>query len=285
MALIAMAVYDTEENNRARLLEQCLASLCQAVDFSKHRIFLCVNAATPKAAEAITQFSDWVGANCSVLANRENIGTARAVNKAWALRTPNEVCVKMDDDVVFGRCSSGWLDVMEEAFLRDPRLGILGLKRPDLLESANAIDPNWRSRLVEIPHQIGQMDIKVEAVEHVMGTCQGYSPALLAKIGYLYQPGKYGFDDSLSAVRARVAGFYCAFLSNVEIHHIDPGGDVYTAKKRDLAAEGMAEYHRLIGGYRDSTIPIWYGPNGEQDTGQIAYPSSRYQPAASPYQK
>lgn len=270
MALISMAVYDTADNNRAALLEQCLSSLAETVDFKRHRIFFSVNSATERGAAAIMNFMQWAGPRSDVFWNSENIGTARAVNKGFQKRESGEVCVKMDDDVVFGRCSNGWLDLMEEAFSRDPHLGILGLKRNDLLESPNSPDPRWRSRLREISHQHGQANIMVEQVEHVMGTCQAFAPELLDKIGYLYQPGLYGFDDSLAATRAKVAGFYSAFLCNVEIHHIDPGGNAYTEDKRDLARDGMAEYHGLKDGYLNGSISIYYGPNGQQDGEPVA---------------
>jgi len=264
MALIGMATYCTEQNNRAPLLKQTLNSLLQTVDFQKHRIFIIVNSAVPESVDAIFQFGKAVGPALEVIYPVENIGTARAVNKGWKHRMPGEMAIKMDDDVVIRR--SGWVDEMEEALSRMPRIGIIGLKRKDLLESPNATDQAFRSSLHEVPHKPGEKNIYVEVVNHVMGTCQAYSPALLDKIGYLYQPGLYGFDDSLAGVRCKVAGFVSCFLCGIEIDHIDPGGNQYTQEKRDIAGRDMAEYHRLKNGYQNGTIGIYYDADGNNPT-------------------
>lgn len=44
MALIAMAVYDTEENKRAKLTYRTVECLLKTVDFNKHRLFIIDNA-------------------------------------------------------------------------------------------------------------------------------------------------------------------------------------------------------------------------------------------------
>ncbi len=200
----------------------------------------------------------------SVIWLPENIGTARAVNKGWKHRQPGEMCIKMDDDVVIHR--AGWVDEMEEALQRDPKIGIIGLKRKDLWETPWHPDPTQRSAVMMLPHQAGQKWIIVEDVNHVMGTCQAYSPALLEKIGYLYQPRLYGFDDSLAAIRCKVAGFRSCFLHGYEIDHIDPGGDAYTQEKRDLAGQDSAEFHRIKAGYLNGTIGIYYDADGNNPT-------------------
>jgi hypothetical protein len=83
----------------------------------------------------------------------------------------------------------------------------------------------------------------VEDVNHVMGTCQGYSSALIDKIGYLYQgqdEGKiYGLDDTLASFRAHLAGFRTVFIPHVDIDHVDPGQSQYTEWKRQVAGETM----------------------------------------------
>lgn len=265
MALISMAVYDTGTNNRAPLIKHTLESLLRTVDFNLHRAFLVINSSTEESAAHIGAFVRRTGAETLFLP--ENIGTARAINLAWKTRLPGEHAVKMDDDVVVN--DARWADKLEDAINRDQRLGIIGLKRKDLLESPTAADPIWRSAFRALPHAPGQMCITVEVVNHVMGTCQMYSAALLDKIGYLYQPAKYGFDDSLSATRCRVAGFYNAFYCNVEIDHIDPGGNDYTQEKVDATKSGTdnnTEYHRLKAGYENGTIGIYYDEDGNNPT-------------------
>lgn len=278
MSLISIAIFDTPENGRSELTRRTLESLLQTVDFTRHRVFLVVNAATPETEAAIDAFRSGIiemkynpippdtnGANfatATIIRNKENKGTARAINRAWKHRQPGEHAIKMDNDVVIHR--SGWVDEMEEAISRDPKIGIIGLKRKDLWETPWHPDPTQRSAMRMLPHEAGQKWIIVEDVNHVMGTCQMYNAALLDKIGYLYQPGLYGFDDSLAAIRCKVAGFTSCFLHGYEIDHIDPGGNEHTEWKRRKAGEDSPEYHRLKDGYLSGSISIYYDADGAQ---------------------
>ena len=92
-----------------------------------------------------------------------------------------------------------------------------------------------------------------------MGTCQAYNSSLLCKMGYLYQgTWKYGFDDSLAAVRADILGFKSVFLHGFEIDHIDPGGDDYTQEKQDLAGQAMAWFNHTRKQYRSGKLDPYY---------------------------
>jgi thiaminase len=84
-----------------------------------------------------------------------------------------------------------------------------------------------------------------------------FNSALLDKIGYLYQPRLYGFDDALAAVRCEVAGYASVFLPHIEIDHIDTGETAYQGWKEKHAGEDMAEYNRLKDAYRKGTRPIF----------------------------
>lgn len=284
MALLSIAIFDTPENGRSELTRRTLEGLLDTVDFERHRVFLVVNAATEETEAAIKDFSskavrfvtksvqtvrgsdyiETIKTPVQIIKNAENVGTARAINQAWKLRYPGEHAIKMDNDVVIHR--KGWIDEMEEAISRDPKIGIIGLKRKDLWETPWHPDPAQRSTLRMLPHEAGQKWLIVEDVNHVMGTCQMYNSALLEKIGYLYQPRLYGFDDSLAAIRCRVAGFKSCFLHGYEIDHIDPGGTAFTQWKRDVAGEDSAEYNRLKTGYLNGTIGIYYDADGNNQT-------------------
>jgi GT2 family glycosyltransferase len=254
MALIGMAVYDTVANGRQALTQRTLDSLRKTVDWTKHRMFVVDNGSTPQAASMLAAYAaHWPVNTLTVLTNAENKGTARAVNRAWARRSPGEHALKMDDDVVFH--SDGWLDELEEAIAREPKLGIVGLKRKDLGERPGSKD--YPSELVMLPQQRGQRWIVAETCFHVMGTCQLFSSALLDKICYLYQMGGlYGFDDSLAAVRCELAGFKSAFLPHIEIDHIDPGGTAYCAWKQQVSGKMLAEFGRVTAEMRAGRMPI-----------------------------
>ena len=226
--LIAMAVQDTEENGRTWMTEATLYSLAKTVNWDKHRLIVVDNGSCEATQEIYAQVrcDCWDPIPCyALIRNDENLGTAAAINQAWVRREPGEHCVKMDNDVVIHQ--AGWADWMEDVFARDPEIGIVGLKRKDLLECPWSDKPEYKSTIRMLPHEPGQRWLVVERVRHVIGTCQGYSSALLDKIGYLTQPSLYGFDDSLAAVRAKVAGFQSVFLCGFELDHLDPGGDDY----------------------------------------------------------
>jgi hypothetical protein len=72
-----------------------------------------------------------------------------------------------------------------------------------------------------------------------------YNYRLIDKIGGMMQPGIYGFDDSLAAVRCQVSGFVNCFLPHIEIEHIDTGEKIYQKEKERLALNDMTEYNRL----------------------------------------
>jgi GT2 family glycosyltransferase len=249
MALIAMAVFDTEENRRTEYTAKTLETLYLTVNTRKHRIIIVDNGSCEATQNLLNK-----AARIEVIRLHENIGTAKAVNKAWQLRKDGEHCIKMDNDVVIH--SRNWVEDMERAIKLDPTIGIVGLKRKDCWEEPSRND-FYKSSLEMLPHVPGEPWVVVERVNHVMGTCQMFNFALLDKIGYLYQPRLYGFDDALAAIRCQVAGFYSCFLPHIEIDHIDTGATAYQGWKEKHASEDMAEYNRLKNGYLSGTIPVY----------------------------
>lgn len=255
--LIAMAIHDTEENRRTEITQNCLFSLFARTAFNRHRIFLIDNGSCEATKKILRQYDN--GTSCTLITNPVNIGTAEAINLAWKHRQPGEACVKMDNDVIIHQ--PGWADELQEALDRDKRIGIVGLKRKDCIEHPDRPQNDfYRSELYMLPHKPGERWIVGEKVNHVMGTCQAYSPALLDQIGYLYQPRLYGFDDALAAVRCKVAGMWSVFLPHIEIDHIDPGNTPYQGWKEKHAGEDMKEYNRLASEYLSGQRSIYYNP-------------------------
>jgi GT2 family glycosyltransferase len=251
-SLLSMAVYDTVENKRTEYTEQTLKCLYETVDYSNHRIFVIDNGSCKSTKKLFKKYDNMA----TIIGLPENIGTARAINKAWKLREPGQHCIKMDNDVVIYQ--DGWVEAMEEAIERDPKIGIVGLKRKDLAERPDSNNEWYRSALYFLPHEPGQSWIPFEETQHVMGTCQMYSSACLDKLGYLNQPGIYGFDDSLASFRARVSGFKVGFLPAIQIDHIDTADNPYIQVKRDLAGADMEAYNKLIQEYANGTRPVYY---------------------------
>ncbi len=251
--LIAMAVYDTTDNQRTEYTRRTLESLRETVDWDQHRLIVSDNGSCQATHDVYAN----AGFQFEVIYNGTNLGTAKAINRAWYRRRDGEHCVKMDNDVCFHQ--SGWVDWMEDVFARDPEIGVCGLKRKDLAECPWSENDWYRSEVYMLPHEAGQRWLVVEEVKHVMGTCQAYSSSLLDDIGFLVQPSKYGFDDSLASIRAHVAGYKTVFLHGFEIDHIDSGLGKYTVWKRKQARAYMNEYHKLKLAYQDGKLPVYEG--------------------------
>lgn len=270
MALVCMAVYDTEENNRTYFTHRTIHSLNNTVDFTKHSLIIVNNNSCRETVKILEHWEQWWNGttNFELITLRENVGTARAINLGWQKRKQDQHCLKMDNDVVIKE--PGWLDKLEDCIERSKSLkrpiGIIGLKRKDLDEWPLVPEGSWaHSELVALPHQRGDTWLAVvERVNHVMGTCQLYSSDLLDKVGYLYQFGvKYGFDDSLMAARCHKAGFMSCFYPHYEIDHIDPGGTEYTTDKHRDAGIAMADFQRIRNEFLSGERSIYCGPNDE----------------------
>lgn len=249
-----MAVHDTVENERTWMTEVTLRSLSNTVDWGKHRLIVSDNGSYQRTIDLLRN-PMWEGLDMEVIYNRENLGTAKAINNAWQHRMSGEHCVKMDNDVHIHQ--TGWADWMEDVFERDPTIGICGLKRKDLAESPFS-EGSMKSTIRMLPHEKGQRWLIVEEVNGVIGTCQGYSSALLDKIGYLVQPGVYGYDDALASLRARIAGFKRVFLHGFEIDHVDPGNTDYTQWKIDEAARYQADFNTLALLYESGAKEVYH---------------------------
>ena len=255
MALLALAVYSTEENGKDEYLEKTLESLSDTVDFKKHRLLLSVNAATKTTEDILSYYSPIIE---KTIDNKVNVGTAEAINQAWRFRNPGENAVKMDDDVIIH--SNDWLYLMEEAIRRDSTIGQIGLKRRDCMENPKHENSFYRSDLIMLHHEPGQKWIVVERCSHIMGTCVMHSSALLDKVGYLWQPGLYGFDDSFMSLRSKLAGFKNVFLSAVDIEHIDRGDTAFQKWKEQHASSKWEEYHKVVMEYQSGDRPLFYDP-------------------------
>lgn len=257
MALISIASWVTSTNDRLWQLKKTLESLAKTVDFRKHRLIIVDNGSTQETRDYYKTAKDKLF-DFEVIQLDENIGTARAINKAWLKRRKNENAVKMDSDVIIHE--DCWLDRLEECVARDSKIGIIGLKRPDLIEKPDRTD--WyKSELKMLPQEPGQRWLVVEKVNHCMGTCQLYSSKFLDKIGYLYQCGwLYGLDDSIAAARCAASGYYSCFYPHVLIDHIDPGTTDYQKWKEEYAIKNFETYHKLIAQYLDGSKSVYHGP-------------------------
>ena len=251
--MIAMCCYDTKENGRTEYTKRTVESLLNTVNLAKHRIIIVDNDSCQETKDYLKGVED-IFESISVITLPENLGTAKGINQAWKLRYKGEHCVKMDNDVVIHQ--KDWLDELLYALELDPKIGIVGLKRKDCWERPEHEHEWFRSELKLLGGN-GKRWLPIEKVNHVMGTCQLYNSDLLDKIGYLYQPRLYGFDDALAAVRCEVAGFYSAFVPSIEIDHIDTGETPYQTWKEKHSGEDMKVFHSIKNSYINGTKDIY----------------------------
>lgn len=251
--LICMAIYDTEDNNRSQFTEKSLPSIINTTDPHDDRIVVIDNASCKKTKDIIKRYEKHI----DIITLEENIGTAEAINrgieKFWdGLST----IVKIDNDVVIH--DTRWTDRMRRCFDREPKLGILGLKRKDLPNHPE--DEQYPTKLLFIEHKKYESWEVIELCEDIIGTCTMYSASLIRKVGYLFQPELYGFDDNLMCIRSLISGFANAFYPFIEIDHIDPGGDWYCEHKKKLANIGHDEVRKIQEEYKSGERSIYYNP-------------------------
>lgn len=259
MALISMAVHDTVDNKRTDYTRQSLLSLVNTVDFTRHRLVIVDNGSCQATHNLYESLRDKLP--FTLICNYKNIGTARAVNKGWLLRKEDENAVKMDNDIVHN--TKGWLDLLEHCLAKDDKMAAIGVKRKDIWEHPSHENLWFRSSLGMLPHVAGEKWFIVEAAPHIIGSCIAYSSKFLKIFGYLYQPGLYGFDDALSSIRVKAAGYYNAFLPELDVDHIDTGGTEYCDWKTKHSGDNMKVYETLANAYLSGEKAIYHGADDE----------------------
>jgi GT2 family glycosyltransferase len=251
--LIAMAVHNTEENKRYDTTVRCIESLLPQIRDAGHDLWVVDNASSCRRT---IEYLDNTIVN--LIRHKENLGTAAAINAAWHHRLPGQHAVKMDNDVVIRHAE--WVEDMVEAIAREPRIGIVGLKRNDCWEHPTHENDDLRSELIMLPKTSAMRWMVIERVFHVMGTCQMYSSAFLDRIGYLYQPSLYGYDDVLAAHRCYMADMWSVFLPHIAIDHIDPGDTPYQKWKEQHSGAVMDQVMNIAREYRRGYRSIYYNP-------------------------
>ena len=260
---IVMASYVTKTNGRLEYAKETLFSLLDTVNFNIHELFISDNNSCEDMVKFYNVFSDFFNEkfpieNLKISYNDSNLGTAEAVNLGIRQRKENQFVIKVDSDVTIGK--SFWVEEMEECFARYPRLGILGLKRTEVIQKADHENPEYRTKLVSVPHKRGQKWIILELCNDIIGTCTMFSPKLLDKVGYLYQPSNYGWDDVLMSIRSEKAGFENAFIPHIPIVHLDNGEGDYARQKEKEAEKTIGEFDEIAKDYKKGIRDIYYSP-------------------------
>ncbi len=255
--LICVAVYDTEENDRFKYTERMFWSLWDSIDAGTTKAVFINNASCDKTTKFLNEVK--VENDINVMNLENNVGTAEAINLGWEkFAEPGDYLVKLDNDVTFSEF--GWADKMKACLESDPSIGVLGLKRKDLPNSPG--HDQYPTELQFANRDNGGEWHPIEVCSDIIGTCQMFNPELIKKVGYLYQPGLYGFDDVLMCERSRIAGFRNAFYPSVEIEHIDTGETEYVEWKRKYAGVQFSQVNKIIADYNSGEKSIYYNPFG-----------------------
>ncbi len=216
------------------------------VDLKKHRWIIINNSCTPET-ETYLDSLPTDGLNVTVIHLKENIGTARGINKGLYSREPGEVIIKCDDDLSWS--IAGWVEELVYHINKRPDIGILGLKRDDIWQRPDHENQAYRT----------VMEGDLEICPDIMGTCTAYNPLLMDKIGGLVQLSPvYGFDDSIYSVRSVAAGFKNAFLPYIKIINLDPGGTEYTEWKKREAGEWLTEASQYMELIKNGILSYYY---------------------------
>jgi len=247
--------------NRRELVEFAIRSWLENFDANLFTLVVVDNA----SEDSTFHFLKELASKGLLLAIRlkQNFGTAPALNLAWLLREEGQHAIKADSDIVVH--TKGTLRRMIEVADACPSIGIVGLKRPDLIERPDHPDLFYRSKIIGLRR--GDVLYVLEFCHHIMGSFTLYNKAVLKDFGFLYQfqdereGPAYGFDDALACFRMKALKKSTCFLrawvdktgkKEVRISHIDPGeagGDAFLSKytrwKREVAAKAMARYQGL----------------------------------------
>jgi GT2 family glycosyltransferase len=262
-SILIMASYVTETNNRLEYAKDTLNGLIETVDFNNHELFISDNG----SCQAMIDYYKWFKPhfnnlfpkeNLIISYNGKNLGTAEAVNLGIRERKPNQYVIKIDSDVTIGKI--GWVDDMEECFDRYPNLGILGLKRTELIQHPEHENPAYRTELKFLPHERGDSWVVIEICKDIIGTLTMFSPSLLDKVGYMWQISTYAWDDVFMSIRSEKAGFVNAFLPTIPIVHLDNGEGEYVKEKCKEAERTIAYFSEISEDYKNGVRDIYYNP-------------------------
>lgn len=258
MIIICIAVYDTIENKRTEYTKITYNSLKETINPETTKVVFIDNCSCKETKDFLEEIEDFSTFN--VITNDTNEGTAMAINRGINIFSKlGDFIVKLDNDVTFGEF--GWADRMREVIEDDPQIGILGLKRKDLPNQP--LSKDYPTTIKYQNHNLGDkwnFYNMVEVCGDLIGTCLMFNPLLIEKVGYLWQPALYGFDDVLYCTRSRIAGFYNAFYPCIEIEHIDTAATPYAEWKRNIAGIYLSGISKIEEEYYNGTRPIYYNP-------------------------
>lgn len=259
--------------NRRELVQKSLESWLRTIPVKLANWWLVDNGSEDGTAEWVKELA-LLYPHISAILLSKNLGTAMALNLAWREAQEGQHLVKADSDIVIN--THGFMERTLVTLKAIPRLGILGLRRKDLIERPDHPDPWYRSQYLDL--EFDDETIHLELANHIMGSFTIYNSTILKDFGYLDQlqserwpKPAYGFDDSLACFRMMALGCARAFLLGwddvtIDIDHVDPGEGNgsdswsvdYTIWKQQEAGQWMRRYQERAQEYLDGKVSPHY---------------------------
>lgn len=258
--LLAMVTY-----NRLAYTQKAVTHLLKTMT-GRAQLVIVDNGSTDGTAtwlqEAIRKEDDKLKGNLLLLL-RSNMGTAKAINAAWKLRNPGQLCAWMPNDVTIQ--DANWLSHAQEIFNRYPDIGTVNVKWAGNPYSLDNYNFALRSTLVGVVPCQQYSSHDIELAPNPFGAALAANPKLIERIGGFEQPYQYGWDDILYLVRSGIAGFRNVFLAGLGADHFDTGSPMvntqaYIDFKAQQAKAGQAQIggliHAYANGLRSLHVPL-----------------------------
>ncbi len=203
--------------NRRQLLLDCLAAL-RAQKYEPFEVIVVDNGSDDGSLDAVTgQHGAWV----NLIRNEENLGYACAVNQGIAAAGGDFIATLNNDAVP----APDWLGALVEAISSDDQFGmaaskILSFDNPRIIDGTGLlIYPDGSSRARgRLEKDVGQYDAETEALLP-SGCAAIYRRRMLEEIGALEETFFAYCEDTDLGLRARLAGWRCAFAPKAVVQH------------------------------------------------------------------
>ena len=232
-------------------LSKCLAALA-AQTFRDFEIIVVDNSARRMAAACVDAVASGLA---RVIENRENLGFGAAVNQGIETAKGELLCTLNDDAFA----EPQWLEELAAACRRDPELGMCASQirlttAPERLDSAGMqIYADGSSK------QRGRMEpaaafARAEEVLFPSACAALYRSSMIQKIG-AFDPDFFLYcEDTDLGLRARRAGFRCAYVPSAVVCHHYSG----SAGRASVAKAFYVERNRLCTVIKN--FPVWTWP-------------------------
>lgn len=230
--------------NKPHIIEKTLPVLCQTTS-SLSNIYVIDNGSEKETVDLLKQIKSKYR-RLNLVLNNENLGTAAALNQVISYIPEDHYFMKIDSDVLIE--TDGWDAWMMRCLIHEPSVGLLGIR--------NFADRNPREKKKTWDgNEIGLVDFNVMTGDAIM-----MSPSTRQQMGYFYEFGKYGLEDSELFYRVIICRMHLAYVMHFSSAGIDevPSGD-YKVFKDSQAAENIKKYWPRIN-YIKNTRNV-YVPN------------------------